>query len=229
MEKKEEEHQLAVAGGNGKHRARRLHSVHHDTDDIEAERLSYVRSHRDARHKLERMLKEKIQHQSHRSNSFHEQHRILNEGLVYGRASTTAFDSARSYSPYAKNNPHDLRRRLLNSDKQELCMVLAECVAGMSVYFHSDDIDNESGEVDDFTVVFDEDDIENKHTAVTHRARQVLEASASDSAGCDRLLREFHRTIEVSGIPYVLSVIRHICSCLSLRSTLTMCFPLLRQ
>jgi hypothetical protein len=94
--------------------------------------------------------------------------------------------------------------------KMDQCGLLRECVGKMTffdlfAYFYSDDIDPATGHIDKSTIRFDEggdtdggavEGVENKLMGI----RGLLLKPQND-ANCDKLLQQFHRTIEVNGVP----------------------------
>jgi len=107
------------------------------------------------------------------------------------------------------HHPHHLikmtdRRRRLQSaiTKEERCLLLAECTAGMTlydsfVYFHSDDIDPNDNTIDENIITFDEGNLLDKYDLIQERAGSILRTGSTHL--CDSLLQEFHRSIEREG------------------------------
>jgi hypothetical protein len=88
------------------------------------------------------------------------------------------------------------------------CIELVECVSSMSIYdlfifFFADDIDFDSGELDDTITNADAENIFTKRDSIVTKlaaAKTLVEGSGNiftfDGDACDDLLQEFHRNVE---------------------------------
>ena len=92
------------------------------------------------------------------------------------------------------------KRRQMQEEitREDRCELLKDCVNKMSmydlfVYFHSDDIDDNDGSVDDNVRTYDESNIYNKFVKIKQLAENL---NTADANACSTLLKEFHRNIE---------------------------------
>jgi hypothetical protein len=100
-------------------------------------------------------------------------------------------------------------------DKFEQCKRLAKCASQMSrydqlVYYHSDDIDPATGEIDNNVVRFDEENLIDKFEGIANLTRTIQNIFANETLDgaknvmdslCDELLQRFHRTVEFDSTP----------------------------
>jgi hypothetical protein len=115
------------------------------------------------------------------------------------------------------------QRRMQDASKTAQCLLLVDCVQKMSlhdffIYFLSDDIDIEKGEIaeDESIFQFDEGKLEEdsdghwqfvtgkgdlmkKMATIMELADKALLDQSDDKGHCDNLLQEFHREIESEG------------------------------
>jgi hypothetical protein len=134
----------------------------------------------------------KIHHALHSDNA---------EGLKAAFASSTP--GYHYHKPdLTSSERHRRRTKAAHGHRQltrtEQCGVLLECASQMSIYdtfvfFYSDDIDPNTGEVDDNLVKFDEENFFEKYNAIRTKVQNV---AATDAHACSQLLQLFHRTIE---------------------------------
>jgi hypothetical protein len=102
---------------------------------------------------------------------------------------------------------HDEHGRRTQASISQQCERLVGCASRMSrydlfVYFFSDDIDPTNGDVDTDIIQFDEDDIKLKYEKIQEKAKKLFDNNEYNNAeDCSDLLQQFHRTIELDGVP----------------------------
>ncbi|CAB9517957.1 expressed unknown protein [Seminavis robusta] len=148
-------------------------------------------------------------HSSHRVNVLHSfGEAILNGDMnaafshMYPYQQTNSGGSRRDANGRRLAAHPDHTRRL---SKQGQCVQLVLCAFGMSlydqfVYFYSDDIDKNTGKLDDNIIHFDEEDFDKKRIAILKAAIAAVDAQF-DGVSCSSLLQQFHRTVEKGSIP----------------------------
>ncbi|CAB9523634.1 expressed unknown protein [Seminavis robusta] len=146
-------------------------------------------------------------HSSHHMNAMHG----FGEAIVNGDMSA-AFSHMFPYQQTNSGvNRRDAKGRRLAAhpdhtrrlSKSEQCKLLVQCADGMSlydqfVYYFSDDIDKNTGKLDDNIIHFDEAKFDEKRKAIK---AAVAAAKDGDDASCNSLLQLFHRTVEKGSIP----------------------------
>jgi hypothetical protein len=102
---------------------------------------------------------------------------------------------------------HDRHGRRTEASIAAQCELLVGCASRMSlydifVYFYSDDIDPNTGNIDDSVIVDDQRDIVGKQSEIQTIASGILSSNDySNMTSCKGLLQLFHRNIEFDDIP----------------------------
>ncbi|CAB9512779.1 expressed unknown protein [Seminavis robusta] len=144
-------------------------------------------------------------HSSKRNTNLHRSLLEIHQGILNGdRRPLESFTDA-THQRHARGQPsHDAGRRQLQDKVPLLCQTLATCASRMSLYdlfvfYHADDINPTTGEMDEKIVRFDEVNILQKKENITSMSSLIL--NNGDQTQCDELLRHFHRTNEKSDVP----------------------------
>jgi hypothetical protein len=101
--------------------------------------------------------------------------------------------------------------------RKSQCGLLVGCVNQMSlydlvIYNYFDNIDFDSGEIDDNVVQFDDDDLLKKAVKIAGLAKAAELSGFTDTAKCDALLVEFHRAEETDfGFKWKGGVVTEVC------------------
>jgi hypothetical protein len=156
--------------------------------------------------------RDKFSSSSHQNRHILEMHEAMWNGdssfLERKRASPHRHKQARSHTSHGRRMGSEDEE----SEKQQQCRDLVKCTKAMSlydifVYYYSDDIDPETGSIDDNRFSFDEGkdnegEKDGEEVYSTNKNKSVVNANvaAYGTAGeldpCDLLLQKFHRTIE---------------------------------
>ena len=173
-------------------------------------------NHRQQRRKGKDKFKKRFDDSFHRQSTTHHHQKLgqFQEAIFNGdlHSAFASFNKGQSHVTHANSyGRHRHARRLAANrarrlSKNEQCDLLATCVSRMTlydffVYFFSDDIDPANGEIDQNIIKFDEQDLVKKYRNAHPLALAIRDGGSDKFQHCDKLLSQFHRTIEHGDVP----------------------------